>query len=122
MSRELDAEVARALGWTDIHDNAYTPAGQVMCGTPPEGTTPTWSSGRGVVPHFSTDIAAAYAMEQAIIERGWHQARYYVELVKVITDDRPHDNIGGFDLVHASADQRCRAFVAAFLKAKERSA
>lgn len=67
---DLDIKVAEALGWADIQDNAYTPAGRMLCGTPPKGVTPMWSSGRSAVPRFSEDIAAAMTLVDVLFERG----------------------------------------------------
>lgn len=59
-NRELDASVAVLLGWTGVQPDAYTPYGRDACGTIPNATDTVWGQGRRAIPHYSTDIAAAW--------------------------------------------------------------
>lgn len=61
--RELDATVARALGWADVRPNHYTGMFGVWYGRPlqpqPWDSPQDKAKGISLVPYFSTDISAA---------------------------------------------------------------
>lgn len=112
--RELDAAVARALGWTDIVCHSAT---NDMSGTNPRGI------GRACgVPLYSTDIAAAWelveAMEDMDPSLSYQETlcSWQIELVK-------GPSLGYVDSVCGSvrwlyADTAPRAICLAFLKSK----
>ncbi len=58
------------------------------------------------LPHYSTDIAAAYQMEERIKELGLESE--YSEALLDLTDASEH-----FELIHATPEDRCRAALAA---------
>lgn len=58
-NRELDAEVARLMGWTNVEPDCYTPIGKEWCGDDPSGAEGFNRTGRKIVPHYSESIAAA---------------------------------------------------------------
>jgi Phage ABA sandwich domain len=76
--RALDALVAeRVMGWTDIRNDHYVlldPAG-VWMGRAPQSQP--WDSpqdkdrGISLVPHYSTDIAAAWLLVECLRDEGW---------------------------------------------------
>jgi hypothetical protein len=66
--RALDAAVAQLLGWKDIRPDCYTPSGQALCGTRPDGEGP-WRNGRDYIPRYSTDIFAAWQVFVWLTER-----------------------------------------------------
>jgi len=112
MSRELDARVARAMGWKSDPDHGWDVA--------------VWiHPDRGVclrddvdgVPFYSTDIAAARTMEDWIEEHNLH-LRYAMAMLGCVFILEP-DPVPDCDeqlwwmLLHATPEQRCRAFLAA---------
>ena len=61
-SRRLDCLVARrVMGWTDIYENGYT------------ADYRGWEPARGYedVPHYSSDIAAAWQVIEKLKDSGW---------------------------------------------------
>jgi hypothetical protein len=65
--RELDALVAeKVMGWRDVSDGY---------GTPPEATL--WEAIH-IIPHYSTDIAAAWQVVERMRDQGW--TSHYTDL------------------------------------------
>ena len=90
MSRELDVKVARAMGYCaeDVHGDGWA---------------------------FSKNIAAARTMEDWIEEHGL-QKGYGHAMEGVLIDDGRLSNlyeINAWHFIHATPEQRCRAFLAA---------
>jgi hypothetical protein len=69
--RELDAEIARFLGWANVEPNCYTPIGKEWCGDDPEGAGGFYHTGRKIVPRFSESIEAAMEAVEKMRERGY---------------------------------------------------
>lgn len=62
------------------------------------------------LPYFSSDITAAMEAEEKILERGL-KYEYGVKLGEVVSDSVSSPTT--FDYAHATAEQRCRAMLAA---------
>lgn len=117
-NRELDVEVAKALGWTNI---TVHPAGS------PEGTCYEWIGGR--MPHddypaswnatelplFSTDLNAAYSIvpkdgfEFVVIRMP--DGSTDVDITETNPRKIHRANVGGYEGEHI-AEAICRAFLA----------
>ena len=65
--RDLDAEVARLLGWANVEPDCYTPIGKELCGDDPEGTGGFNRTGRKIVPRYSERIEAAMQVVERLI-------------------------------------------------------
>jgi hypothetical protein len=106
MSRELDAECGRALGWVVDQQNPKT----VYAGYASDGKY-------SELPPFSTDPAAARQLEDEIERRGLQDA--YIEVLVELcnTPDLNLDQwpkfIDIFALLRATPEQRARAFLEA---------
>lgn len=109
--RELDAAVAeRVMGWFDLkflpqpnYFIGYAPAmnKDAQCAVP--------------VPPYSSSIADAMEVENKIAELGL-QTRYVLELAKIVDPrNSREDKVAAlwWALVHSTAEQRCRAALAA---------
>lgn len=76
--RALDIAVAALMGWTGIEAEAYVNygTGRDACGTTPDGKGGFYNSGRASIPHYSTDIKAAWAVRAEMKRRGWSFGYY----------------------------------------------
>jgi hypothetical protein len=63
------------------------------------------------IPDWPRDIAAAYELEGALSED--QRIMYYAFLWRAIQFDGAAHNkaVGGFDIAHATPEQRCRAYL-----------
>lgn len=129
MTREQDVKVAEYLGWDSVQEDAYTPAGKRVCGTPPPGVVPMWSTGRSEVPRYSTDIAAAWIIVEHLRDQ-WTEATAGVSGWDNNFQSPFHD-AHFFDRLHRHADRRWpwaflyvtpQAIVDAFLAMKDNEA
>lgn len=72
--RALEIETAQALGWTEIHPDAYTPFGRGACGylppTHPKNEGP-FGNYRHIIPRFITDPAATTEVRDWIDAQLW---------------------------------------------------
>lgn len=97
MSRTLDVHVAQALGWRRIEWEG---------GTTPMGRRPEniLSLVLDVVPHYSTDIAAAWMLVERLRDM-WTAA---TSGSSGMGDDfaHPFDDLAFFEHLHRSADRR----------------
>lgn len=72
--RDLDRRISECLGWKDIQDEAYTPSGRAMCGTPPKDSRyypGPWANGRAYVPRYTTNPAATAEVKRWLRSQGW---------------------------------------------------
>lgn len=119
--RAQDITVARALGWTDLTDDGYTPAGRMLCGTPPQGVTPMWATGRSAVPQYSTDLAAAMTLvEHLTADDEWGDIKMgfslsYTNVNGWVAAFLPRKGRGIDARGNTPAAAICRAFIAAAL-------
>lgn len=104
--REIDAAVARALGWKDVHES---PPGLIR-GVPPE-----WQDTDHPVPTYSRDIAAAWELVEKMAETHEHFIQAD-EVGFMLADDNERAGISHCD--GPTAEQTARAICLAFLKAK----
>lgn len=78
--REMDAAVARALGWEDVRREDWPPCHDEFYGLPPESERvqyPPRRDGRERVAPYSTSRIAAMLLVQRMEERGhWWRAQY----------------------------------------------
>lgn len=104
--RELDALVAvEVMGWQRQDGYNYWmtfPAGGTF---ELHGLIATWSP--------STDISAAMEVEDRIVDLGL-QSAYADELTNIVSLEKGKTQLGAmrFDLIHATARQRCEAALA----------
>lgn len=69
---ELDVEVAeKVMGWTEIRDGCYTPAGTAICGTLPNGEPGLWGTGRAYVPRYGNNLSDAWKVVDEMSKRGY---------------------------------------------------
>lgn len=117
MSRELDVRVARAMGcnvdWATV-DGRRVP----FCYCERQwGMAPHADSRTLELEYYSTDIAAARQMEDWIEEHGFtlRYARAMLGRVFILERDPAPDcdEQLWWMLLHATPEQRCRAFLAA---------
>ncbi len=65
--RELDALLAEhVMGWGQVQPDCYVHDGKDWCGTDPNGGGYYGDTGRKIVPHFSSDIAAAWQVVERL--------------------------------------------------------
>lgn len=106
MIRELDAECARALGWEDVR---HMPEANKKAQW--TGRNPRTNRRHAMIPHYSSDHAAARLLEDEI-ERRQIDARYTLVLGKMVApDDEAWTNANVFLLLRATPEQRARAFL-----------
>ena len=112
MSRELDAQVARALGWTEMElrktPQLFFPGqyDETLYGLDPEGRTPTR------VPYFSRDPTTTPTL-LAEIERRDLIIMYLAALRRITRDGNVDDWWQDWNLLTATPEQHARAFVEA---------
>lgn len=82
--RELDAEIAILMGWTDV-TNKRMSDGSWTGKTPPSNTGAQWIDD---VPFVTTDDAAAFAAVDWMRERGWTFCLYDYLIVESIPTDQ----------------------------------
>jgi len=114
-NQDLRAKIARALGWKAVSYNDYS---EVNVFAPWE-TLPGWAR-VGVehdiadyleeVPDWPNDIAAAYALEGEIPED--ERIEYANRLYAIIDNDEHYTYGLRWGLAHATAEQRCLAWIA----------
>ena len=102
--RELNAKIAELMGWKTLWADR-------------RGYSDTWqrpdgSSEYGLLPPFySTDIAAAYTMEERIAELGLIE-EYCFQLNAIANEHKDRDYCRQpqrWQLIHATPEDRCRA-------------
>lgn len=102
---EMRVKIAEVCGWTNIHsENALLPPG--MHGTFNDRVLP--------LPDYLNDLNAMHSAEQTL--KGEQQRWFGFELDKIIEpngDCEGIDSYGKFELAHATARQRAKAFLAA---------
>lgn len=72
--RDLEIQTARAMGWTEIHPDAYTPWGRSACGYLPADHPKSegpFGNYRHPIPRFCTDPAATAEVKRFVVGRGW---------------------------------------------------
>ena len=96
--RELDAAVAERVMGVDKEQEID------LAILDPVGVTDSFRATiwANILPHYSTDIAAAWLVEERIKELGLESE--YSEALLNITDASEH-----FEMIHASPEDRCRA-------------
>ena len=108
---ELRIRVAELVGWTNVQqsDDAVEDISNIGCGF--VGTLPKCDECNKEflfpVPDYPYDLNACHEMEEAI--KGPDAAIY----TSLLTIDNPWMHIVGWNLLHATARQRCEAFVIA---------
>lgn len=113
MSRGLDAACAKALGWANVAPDCHVHDGKDWCGTDPSGTGGYYGTGRKIVPHFSTDRAAAVVLENEIQRRGL-QERYVEALYPLVGAWQfGMSTAEQWLLIRATPEQKCKAFLEA---------
>jgi hypothetical protein len=98
--RELDAWIAEHIMGITPHQH-----GGFLYRKPPPYSSPV-----DVLPYYSSDISAAHQMETRIKELGL--AGLYVKALKetlMATAESDDEFFTTFNLIHASASERCRA-------------
>jgi hypothetical protein len=121
-NEELRLEIAKAKGWKNIfyYDG---PDITTWMGLDPD----QHYSGQFALPDWSTDIAAAFALEDEIPQISW--MAYYKHLEYVVAhdsatiftdtfDDEARMEVHHFQLIHATARQRSLAWLA-WMEAKK---
>ena len=93
---ELDRRVATEIMGFDLDEG-----GNII--TMASDRTIVWP---GLLPQYSTDIAAARSMEEQLARLGLHEA-YAIALARLLKYDR--SPAGAFRLIHATPRQRCEA-------------
>ena len=81
------------------------------------GFDPTCPEHYNTVPHYSTDIAAAWDVEEEIRRRGLYAE--YGEAMSVLLDS-PFVTASFYDFLHASPELRCRAALLTVRAARSR--
>lgn len=117
MSRELDARVAEAMGCA-VEWREYNGRREAFCTCPDRTHEQANTTAPRMLARYSEDIAAARTMEDWIEEHGL-QVRYAGEMLTLLrTGDAEPERDEGFwwALLHATPEQRCRAFLAAIGK------
>lgn len=101
---ELDDEIRLMFGWTKYREKED---GTFACWVTPEGKQWTYpSSGR--LPRYSTDISAAWEVEEKIKVMSIDVVRQYVSNIYEVSGH-------GFVAIHASPEDRCKAALLAVL-------
>ncbi|KIL38320.1 hypothetical protein SD70_27280 [Gordoniibacillus kamchatkensis] len=96
-----------------------TPIEQWNAMTPRERDA--WITGIVDVNDYSSDISAAMEAEEKIMQMGLHYIYAHNLAVVISTDKKKHiDDVTQFDLIHASAADRCLALWLTINKQKER--
>ena len=120
--RSLDAEIAIRFFRFEWWRSSVSGGRALFAG----GARPAWFTERAtgdeplctdwdVIPRYSESIEAAFQLEDRIAELGL-QRQYYRALVNVVATSISDRLFQWFDLVHATAEQRCRAAIAAAQK------
>lgn len=115
--RALDFAVGeKVMGWFRRKGMMHGVAQDVL--TDRNGST--YSVTCGCLEDFnpSTDIDAAMRVEDRIAELGLRRG-YYARLVQVVSQSITDRVFDSFDVVHASAEQRCRAALAAIAEKED---
>lgn len=123
VGRELDAEIAVLIqGWRWISnpsspDDAFLfpPADAAkyspdrVSTKPPDGRRMRNNEWHAQLPYYSTDIAAAWEVEEKIKELGLQ--RKYAEALGIVIAESGHKGlyVEPFELIHATPEQRCLA-------------
>ena len=88
--------IATACGWTKF--NSATHKWAIVYGQPPNASSNSWE-----LPHFLNDLNAMHAVEKVLT--GYQQTVTYSDnLMKIV-------GYHTFDSAHATAAQRCEAFL-----------
>ena len=96
----MRVKIARTLGWT--HIGGFSPETVELSGCAPDANELT------IVPNFPEDLNACYEMEAFITTD--MRSDYLKHLADITSKDAPF-NWRGFAFVHATAPQRCEAFL-----------
>ena len=104
--RKQQIAIATACGWTDCHfplaSNVSLPfTERVLCGIPPHSTI------HKPLPDYLGDLNACHEMEKVLMEKGVNAWWSYVAFINR-HNPRP---FGTETAVHATAAQRCEAFL-----------
>lgn len=130
--RKLDAEVAeKVMGWSIVPEGnrwRVSRTGEFVnswCVDSPnladlDDDVDDRLYGRYAMPRYSTDIAAAFSVEDRIAEMG-HADDYTVRLHLLVANSIKDRAFRMFDVVHATPEQRCRAALATISKGDEAS-
>lgn len=95
--------IAEACGWTDIEGGT---------GFPP-GPSFRYADNLLRLPNYPSDLNACHEMEKVLRNDQFHYTAYWRSLFKVVAGKKWTGDIGYFyfDLIHATAAQRCEAFL-----------
>ena len=118
---KMDAAIAELMEWKGYHELNYVDGDTWYsscknCGdvAPENEDILAWNWGDPPIagcegyPRYSTDIAAAYQVEERIEELGlWR--KYCWELIKIVSAKASDEMLQTWYLIHATPEDRCRA-------------
>lgn len=108
--QELRAEIAKELGW--ILDKCYSWIGSIVVnkGSPSDNIPDEYEY--SVIPDWPNDIKAAFELEESVPKDNEFICDAYIRaLENVIGKSAGIDSVTDFALIHATAEQRSRAWL-----------
>jgi hypothetical protein len=105
---EIDNEIAKALGWTDLKEHCPSSLCPLYHGVIPKQPGIPWTSTPQLVPRFSQDLNAMHEAEKLLTDEQWF--RYRAELWNITPRSFALPDCERAT-IHATARQRAEAFL-----------
>lgn len=111
---EIDNEIAKALGWTDLKAHCPSSLCPLYHGVIPKQPEVVWTSTPQLVPRFSQDLNAMHKAEKNLTDEQYFQFDYKLKWVTGWHDrhkKEPRFRKREEYTTHATARQRAEAFL-----------